>query len=212
MNAVNSVQNYSSKYVGMSLVIVLHAVLIYALSTGLARVIVDRIKPTTVVTPLPEPQIPPPNDPLPQVKLVTPQSPFIPAPDLPQPAQEQQTITDSTPINRGESQRALNHPESTNQPIQPIRTDAQIESSMCDIPEYPRESRKNQEMGTVVLRFLVGMDGKVLDSQIESSSGHRRLDEAARRGLSLCRFKPGTVDGKAQQSWARIQYVWKLED
>jgi protein TonB len=45
---------------------------------------------------------------------------------------------------------------------------------------------------------------------VDSSSGHPRLDEAARAALSLCRFKAGTVDGRPEKSWAKLRYVWKI--
>jgi len=48
----------------------------------------------------------------------------------------------------------------------------------------------------VTLTFLIDVDGKVLESRVERSSGHRRLDEAARAGLGICKFKPATVDGR----------------
>ena len=64
---------------------------------------------------------------------------------------------------------------------------------------------------TVQLKFLVGADGKVIESAVEKSSGFRRLDEAARAGLSKCQFKPATVDGNPQQSWASMKYTWRLE-
>jgi protein TonB len=68
-----------------------------------------------------------------------------------------------------------------------------------------------EEEGTVQLKFLVGVDGKVIESAIEKSSGFRRLDEAARAGLSRCQFKPGTLDGKPQQSWASMLFTWRIE-
>jgi protein TonB len=67
------------------------------------------------------------------------------------------------------------------------------------------------EEGTVSLRFLVGVDGKVIQSEIEKSSGFKRLDEAARAGLSKCRFQPATVDGRPEQAWASMKYTWRLE-
>ncbi len=67
------------------------------------------------------------------------------------------------------------------------------------------------EEGTVVLRFLVSVDGNALESQVASSSGHPRLDEAARSALGQCKFKPGTVDGKPEQAWAVIKYNWKIQ-
>ena len=63
----------------------------------------------------------------------------------------------------------------------------------------------------VVVKFLINEDGTVIDSRIESSSGHPRLDEAARAALSLCQFRPGSVDGKPDRAWASIRYTWKLE-
>jgi len=55
------------------------------------------------------------------------------------------------------------------------------------------------------------VDGRVLDSKVERTSGSRRLDDAARVGLSLCRFKPATLNGRPERTWGRIDYVWKLE-
>jgi periplasmic protein TonB len=93
----------------------------------------------------------------------------------------------------------------------PVATPAVISASSCEKPEYPSASKRLEEEGTVTLKFLVGADGKVLESAVEKSSGFRRLDEAARAGLSKCQFKPGTVDGKPQQSWASMKYTWRLE-
>jgi periplasmic protein TonB len=96
-------------------------------------------------------------------------------------------------------------------PAPPVVTAAVISASGCEKPEYPSASKRLEEEGTVQLKFLVGVDGKVIESAIEKSSGFRRLDEAARAGLSKCQFKPGTVDGKPQQSWASMKYTWRLE-
>ncbi len=85
-----------------------------------------------------------------------------------------------------------------------------IDPHFCNKPEYPPASRQFEETGAVVLNFLIDVDGRVIQSRIESSSGYERLDEAARRALSLCRFKPGTVDGRPQKSWHKLRYVWKL--
>ena len=81
----------------------------------------------------------------------------------------------------------------------------------CDKPEYPSASRRMDEEGTVALRFLVGVDGKVIQSEVEKSSGYKRLDEAARTGLSKCQFRPAMVDGHPEQAWTTIRYVWRLE-
>jgi periplasmic protein TonB len=81
----------------------------------------------------------------------------------------------------------------------------------CQKPPYPTLSERREEQGTVHLKFLIGADGRVLESHIEQSSGYARLDEAARVGLSLCQFKPATVDGKPEASWVIMPYTWRLE-
>ena len=92
-----------------------------------------------------------------------------------------------------------------------VRTSAGVNIAQCEKPDYPPASRRMEEEGTVGLRFLVGVDGKVVQSEVAKSSGYKRLDEAARAGLAKCRFKPATVDGQPEQAWTTIQYVWRLE-
>ncbi len=93
----------------------------------------------------------------------------------------------------------------------PLRTPASVSAAQCVKPAYPSASQRMEEEGTVSLRFLVGVDGRVIQSEIEKSSGFPRLDEAARAGLAKCRFQPATVDGRPEQAWASMQYTWRLE-
>jgi len=80
----------------------------------------------------------------------------------------------------------------------------------CDKPEYPRASLVNEEQGTVVLALEIGVDGKVMDSKVEKSSGFKNLDKATMK-LASCHFRPVTQDGKPVQTWAKFEYVWKLD-
>jgi protein TonB len=84
-------------------------------------------------------------------------------------------------------------------------------STECEAPRYPTASRLAGESGTVRLLFLISTQGEVEQSRIEKTSGFDRLDDAARDALSLCHFKPGTVDGRPERSWARLDYVWRLK-
>lgn len=92
----------------------------------------------------------------------------------------------------------------------PVHIAAQVDSNACEKPEYPASSIRNTEEGTVNLAMLIGPDGRVLESKVEKSSGSRALDKAAIQGLSLCKFKPGSIDGVPEKSWAKLQYVWTL--
>ena len=51
----------------------------------------------------------------------------------------------------------------------------------CNIgqPDYPAAARRRGETGTAVVRFVVGVDGRVESAKIERSSGSSRLDDAA---------------------------------
>jgi protein TonB len=76
--------------------------------------------------------------------------------------------------------------------------------------EYPKASLMNEEQGAVTLAFLVSADGSVVDSKVEKTSGYKGLDKAAVKGLSACKFKPGTKDGAPAQTWTKVDYIWKL--
>ncbi|PHV08389.1 energy transducer TonB [Janthinobacterium sp. BJB412] len=76
--------------------------------------------------------------------------------------------------------------------------------------EYPKASLMNEEQGNVSMAFLVAADGSVMESKVEKSSGFKNLDKAAVKAISACKFKPGTKDGAVAQTWAKVDYAWKL--
>lgn len=205
----------SRRFTGFAFVVALHVVLVYALINGLARKIVEVVQAPLETKIIEEVKPPPPDKPPPPPppKLAAPPPPFIPPPEIridsPPPAANTITAVSAVkpaveaPIPKGPPVVA---------PVGPARTSAVVDARACEKPEYPSQSLRAQEEGLVVLQFLIGVDGRAVDSKIERSSGYRRLDEAARKGLALCKFKPGTEDGKPVQSWARIEYQWKIEE
>lgn len=86
---------------------------------------------------------------------------------------------------------------------------ASVDAKNCKA-EYPKASLMNEEQGEVKMAFLVGTDGNVVDSKVEKSSGFKNLDKAAMKALTACKFKPGTKDGVVAQTWAKVDYNWKL--
>ncbi len=84
------------------------------------------------------------------------------------------------------------------------------DTKSCAPPEYPRDALAKGEQGTTTLRILVGVDGKAVDSEIESSSHSRKLDKAAQTALMECTYKPSPADAKPTQQWVQTQFVWKL--
>lgn len=203
---------------GFLIVVVLHVVVIYALVHGLARKLVDVVR-NPLETKIVEEVKPPPDKPPPPPppKLATPPPPYIPPPEVTvQVPQTAPTITAVTPVKPVEPAPPAPvappaPPAPAPKPHVPVRVGAVVDARACEKPPYPAASVRANETGTVLLNFLIDVNGSVLESKVERSSGHRRLDEAARSGLSLCKFKPATLDGKPERSWARIEYEWKLE-
>jgi periplasmic protein TonB len=76
--------------------------------------------------------------------------------------------------------------------------------------EYPKASLVNEEQGIVSMLFLVAVDGNVVESKLDKSSGYKNLDRAAMKALASCKFKPATRDGKPDQTWTKVEYTWKL--
>ena len=202
----------ASRAGGIVAVVLFHIVLGYALLNGLGKGVVEVIKgplQTKIIEEVKPPE--PENKPPPPMKVATPPPAFIPPVDI-QVTVQQSTNAITTTTSAKPTQMAVVAPPEPKR--EPVRTPARIDKSGCRFPEYPPAAKRAEEQGTVVVLFLVGVDGRVKDSKIQSSSGSARLDEAARAALSLCRFTPGTVDGKpvSDDEWTAFKYVWKLED
>ncbi|MEL0028674.1 MAG: energy transducer TonB, partial [Perlucidibaca sp.] len=80
-------------------------------------------------------------------------------------------------------------------------------------PEYPGRSRDLREEGRVVLRVLVGVDGRARDVQIFQSSGYTRLDESARFTVQRrWRFEPARLGEQKLEGWVKVPISFKLND
>jgi protein TonB len=209
-------------WVGLSVVVVLHALSFGAINSGLANKFVKLVKPPVEAVLLEELKPPPPPPPPPPPKNLPPPPPaYVPPVEV--------QVNTPPPVNAIAAVSNKPQPEAPPSPLPvvsnppptpppppappapPVRTAAVISASSCEKPDYPSASRRLEEEGTVTLKFLVGVDGKVKESAVDKSSGFKRLDEAARQGLSKCLFKPGTENGIPLEAWASMRFTWKLE-
>jgi len=62
-------------------------------------------------------------------------------------------------------------------------------------PEFSEEARKNKFQGNVILKIIVGIDGKTHEIAVLRSLG-MGLDEKAIEAVRQWRFEPGTKDGQ----------------
>jgi TonB family protein len=76
-------------------------------------------------------------------------------------------------------------------------------------PELSEEARKNKWQGTVVLRVVVGVDGKTHEIAVSRSLG-MGLDEKAIEAVRLWRFEPGLKDGKPVPVEVSIEVNFRL--
>lgn len=76
---------------------------------------------------------------------------------------------------------------------------------------YPPTSMRQREQGTVWLRVLVDTAGVAQRIEIERSSGHPRLDIAAREAVRNAHFRPVLRDGRAVPAWGIVPIEFRLE-
>ena len=208
---------------GVTVVIALHVLLFFAFYTGLGEKIIQS-KPLVVMAQLVSEPPPQQLDPVvkePETQIAKPQlSKQLASEPV---VQRTEALAQSISVPTPEPSLAVPEPTriAAPQPVTEAKPTAMVAvtrlpatlqaSGTCQKPEYPSISKRKEEEGTVLLKFLIGVQGQVLESIIEKSSGFIRLDEAARDALAQCQFKPGSVDGKPEPSWAHVKYTWRLD-
>jgi len=102
-------------------------------------------------------------------------------------------------------------------PSEPSSSGTAIVPEMSDVaylvqpaPRYPPESRRIREQGLVVLRVLIDEAGHVRTIEVYRSSGHPRLDEAARAAVARAVFKPFMDGGVARAAAAIVPVEFSL--
>jgi TonB family protein len=82
----------------------------------------------------------------------------------------------------------------------------------CHYPPYPSAARKNNEQGDVVVGFVIDPLTRRAETQLETSSGHPRLDETTKRHIDACleheEVRNDYPPGKPQ----KILHQWRLRE
>ena len=209
-------RSQSRRLTGMVITVALHIALIYALIHGLARKIVEVVAPpleTKIIaeTRPPQPEKPPPPPP----KFTPPPLPYIPPPEvqIQVPVQPPPAIT-VAPSPAPPPPVFVPTPAAPPAPPAPSARPPQRIADSCDLrPPYTAASRRAREEGEVAIKALIDVNGRVLESQIERSSGYKRLDEASREAILSCRYRPGIgSDGNPVRMWVSVVTKWSLRD
>ncbi|MDH5709034.1 MAG: energy transducer TonB [Hylemonella sp.] len=78
-------------------------------------------------------------------------------------------------------------------------------------PRYPALSRRLGEQGTVLIRVLIEVDGCAAQAEIQRSSGHARLDQAALAAVRSWRYVPGRRGGVVEAMWFTVPVNFRLQ-
>ena len=190
---------------GISLVVLIHAVMLYVLRSGLEHSSI--MLPTGPVfaelidEPPIEPAQPPPPPPAFQpIRVDTVPEPEI-AIDLPTESSQAITLSAATPT-----------------PTPPQHTAAlatippRIDQDRSDMmPSYPPTSKRLGEQGRVVLLVYVTRAGRAGEVKLERSSGFERLDQAAIAHVQRAwRFVPARSGSGTVDAWGEFAVTFRL--
>lgn len=205
------------KFAPFAAIVLGHAVLFYAINSGMLRNVTKALLPqvvniTFVASPEPLKQTPPPPKTVPVVQK-TPT--FVPP--LPQlnTVQTEPTITlpppqprtaDATPSTAAPAPVAAPAPAAPSVP----KTVSGVEYIRAPQPVYPSIARRMGETGTVTLRVLIGEKGLAEQVVIQKSSGSANLDEAGRQAVLRALYKPHVEDGKPVPVYALVPINFQL--
>ena len=206
-------------------VLLLHALALWALQTGLLqRVLVlaeEIVVPVEFITQETPPVVkPPPPIPKPPPSSKTPVATPTPSPVQPvAPAPLPLAIADTAPsVN---APVGVTHAPAAVAPVA-VAPSAPTPVPKLDLPstdadylhnpkpKYPGLSISRNEQGTVRLSVLVGADGRPKDVKIKTSSGFERLDRAAREAVLGWTFVPGKRAGVPEEMWYDLPMPFKL--
>ncbi len=226
--------------VGIGIVLALHALLGYALVTGLAQRMVEVIKApieTKIIEEVKPPPPPPPENLPPPPKFAPPPPSYVPPPEVqvtPPPTPQPVITTVTTPpppapVTIAPPPSPVVAPPAPPAPAPPPAPPAppkpravarpaiaNVQSCAPKADDYPGPALKSEATGTTRIRFTVGSDGKMVNSEVIKSAGptreHRLLDRVAQTKLSECSFKPGADEnGAAVGGSFEVEYVWKID-
>lgn len=143
---------------------------------------------------------PAPVAPLAPADSAAPSATAQPAPAAPTPSPATAPATESAPAT-GRTPAA---------PAEP-RNVADIDCAIPK-PDYPDMSKRRRENGTAIVRFVVGLTGRIETMQLQSSSGYARLDEAALAAVHASVCQPYSENGAVVRAAYSQSFVFGLTD
>jgi protein TonB len=193
--------------VGIGAVVLVHALVIYALMTGLGQKAIQIIKKPLTANIVEEIKAPPPPPPPPPKrveipKIPPPDIPYVPPPDIPAPAITTDPVITAVAPTPPPAPPVIAPPPPPAAP-KIVRNPTILNSCA---PSMPGEAiRKNIE-GEVTAHLFVDEKGAVTEVKIVKADPPRIFDRAVTNALSQCKFPPSS------EKWiAEVPLSFKLQ-
>ena len=200
-HSMRAVQNRFTpqKAIGLAAAVLLQAGFVYALISGLAATLIQKLPEELKVAVEQEKiEAKPPPPPPPQVDIPPP--PVVPPPEINIQVETQApspiTVTNKPPPPVVVHQ-AVSTPVSVGRP------------HVCG-EQYPAMALRLGQEGTTLLSFKVMTDGSVNNVTVSKSSGYDSLDSAAVTCAGRWHYKPATQDGTPVETSWQANVVWKI--
>jgi protein TonB len=193
------------RFISIGAVILLHIIAVWALASGLAANLVQKVvqdvQVAVVKEPPPQQKLPPPPPP-PLVKPPPPE--FVPPPQI--------SIENNAPVTNTITQ-VTNVPQPPAPPAPAVTapTLAAGPGNNCASRYYPAMAIRLNHQGNTLVTISIGADGSVQNVNVAGSSGYDELDQAAVQCITNgWHFRPATQSGQPIASKKEYRIVWKL--
>jgi periplasmic protein TonB len=202
--------------IGIAFVVLVHAIVIWALLTGLAGKAIQVIKKPLNATIIEEIKLPPPPPPPPppkkieQPKVQVPVQPYVPPPDIPPPVAPTESVI-SAPTTVVPTEPVVIAPPVVVAPPAPPKPAVRqgVSCPGAEKPAFPREAiRKNVQKGRVDAILSIDEKGNVTEVKITNSEPRNTFDRVVVETLGTWKC---SGDGTKYQASVEINFTLKDE-
>ena len=203
------------RVIGLVAVVVINALLFWALATGRLGGVINQITETEVAiieVPEVEEEEPPPPPPV-DVELPPP-PPTVILPDFVFDAPSENAIRE-VPMAKDPPRPAEVRPAPPKPKLPPVKPVADKDRfAKMMVEDYPPRALRAKQEGDVTVSMCVDIGGRASDVKLLRGSGVDSLDEATVKGIAKLRFKPAKDENGKDTAWCNPPYQltvsWKL--
>jgi protein TonB len=201
---------------GIGVVVVFHALLVWAIFSGLGQRVVDIVKPPLETKIIEEIKKPPPPEtlPPPPPKMVQVLPTFVPPPEvqIQQPQIQQPVIQATTPV--APPVFAPPAPPAPTQPVAPPAPPTQVAVGVaCPNSQqlrteikYPSQARKDGLEGEVLIEFTLTAAGEITNIDVKSSSNR------VFNNVSVAAVRQFKCNAQGREVRVQVPFSFKLGD